>query len=253
MHDHPPPCTLPAMLASPMPIQRLGTGSTRRALSKLPAPGSVGGNRPQARRRSGMPGLASRMSTVIKAKVSRRCSIGRGTRPRPSTTATRSRWSCFKSVKKGIADVVTSKKRYKKDAVHSSSSRWSSSTPRRARRSRRAARTSRGWRSSARRSRRPSCSRSTPRSRARGSAGASSPRDELEAAPEDRAVPDQKEVIKAQYSAAEAQVKVSRPPTGSASRWRIWGSRSSARDKTETMRARASAVELEKTQARSTT
>src|SRR3954469_16665430 len=68
-----PPWTLPARLASPGPIQRLssdldsdgGLGST--------APGSLGCSKTAHTQAEGgaMPGLGGRMSTVIKAKISK--------------------------------------------------------------------------------------------------------------------------------------------------------------------------------------
>ena len=240
-----PPCTLPTMLASPMPIQRLRT--------ELDEEGALGfrdnrvvGNRLSSSKEGGMPGLAGRMSTVIKAKVSRM--LDRAEDPsRPSTTATRSRWSCFRNVKKGIADVVTSKKRLQMQSTKLEQQVVKLDTDARQA-------LSQGREDLARMAlerktfqRRPSCSRSTPRSRARGSAGAAH-RERAEAAPEDRAVPDQEEVIKAQYSAAEARVKISEAANGVGEQMADLGlAIQRAEDKTETMRARASAVEeLEK-------
>ena len=98
---------------------------------------------------------------------SRRRSTSSSTRPRiprrPSSTATRSRWSCCRTSRR--ASRTSSRPRSASScSSRSSSSRSSSSTRRRARRSRRTARTSPAPRSSASSSRRPSCSRSTSRS-----------------------------------------------------------------------------------------
>ena len=109
-----------------------------------------------------MAGLGGRMSTVIKAKISKL--LDRAEDPAETLDyGYQKQVELLQNVKKGIADVVTSKKRLQMQS-RSSSSRSSSSTRRRARPSRRAARTWPARRSSARRSPRPSCNRSTPRS-----------------------------------------------------------------------------------------
>ena len=61
---------------------------------------------------------------------------------------------------------------------------------------------------------------------------------------EDRVVPEQKEVIKAQYSAAEASVRIGEASTGIGDQMADTGQAiSRARDKTEEMQARASAMD----------
>ena len=109
-----------------------------------------------------MPGLSGRMSTVIKAKISKL--LDRAEDPAETLEYSyQKQIELLQNVKKGIADVVTSKKRLQLQE-EKLRSRSSSSTPRPGRRWRPATRSSPGPRSSARTSPRPSCSRSTPRS-----------------------------------------------------------------------------------------
>src|SRR4051812_13589095 len=105
-----PPWTLPARLASPGPIQRLssdldsdgGLGST--------APGSLGCSKTAHTQAEGgaMPGLGGRMSTVIKAKISKM--LDRAEDPGETLDyGYQKQVELLQNVKKGIADVVTSK------------------------------------------------------------------------------------------------------------------------------------------------
>jgi phage shock protein A len=135
-----------------------------------------------------MPGLSGRFSTVVKAKVSKM--LDRAEDPQETLDYSyEKQLELLQNVKKGIADVVTSKKRLQMQTA-SSSSRSSSSTRRPARRSAPARRTSRAPRSSASSSPRPSCSRSTSRSPSSRPA-AEADRERAEAARQDRGVPDQ--------------------------------------------------------------
>ena len=109
---------------------------------------------------------------------------------------------------------------------------------------RRAARTSRAPRSSASSSRRPSCSRSTSRSPELESQQQQLVDKEQKLRSKLEQFRTKKEVIKAQYSAAEAQVKISEAATGVGEEMADVGmAMQRAMDKTEGMRARASAME----------
>src|SRR5437868_14162124 len=109
-----------------------------------------------------MPGLAGRMSTVIKAKVSRL--LDRAEDPGETLDyGYQKQLELLQNVKKGIADVVTSKKRLQMqpDKLEQSVAKLDTQA-RQALAA--AARTSPGPRSSGRRSPRTSCRRSTSRS-----------------------------------------------------------------------------------------
>ena len=159
----------------------------------------------------------------------------------------------LQNVKKGIADVVTSKKR-----LQMQSTKLEQQVVKLDTQARQAL--SQGREDLAR----MALERKTPRADraavarhpdqgARGSAGAAH-RERAEAAPEDRAVPDQEEVIKAQYSAAEAQVKISEAANGVGEQMADLGlAIQRAEDKTETMRARGPQSRSSRRRARSTT
>src|SRR5215218_6069004 len=160
-----------------------------------------------------MPGLAGRMSTVVKAKISRMLDKTED----PGETLDygyQKQTELLQNVKKGIADVVTSKKRLQMQSQKLEQQVVKLDTQVK----------------------------------------------ELEAQQEQLTANEQrlrqkieqfrtkKEVIKAQYSAAEAQVRISEAANGVGEEMADLGlAMQRAEDKTETMRARASAVEeLEK-------
>ena len=104
-----PPWTLPDVLASPIPIHRLSTeldldggrGSTAASLG----PSAI---HPSKEKR--MPGLGGRMSTVIKSKISKM--LDRAEDPGETLDyGYQKQVEMLQNVKKGIADVVTAKKR----------------------------------------------------------------------------------------------------------------------------------------------
>jgi phage shock protein A len=108
-----------------------------------------------------VPGLGGRMSTVIKAKISKLLDRAED----PSETLEYSyqkQMQLLQDVKKGIADVVTAKKRLQLQSQKLEQQVVKLDTQ--ARQAPPARRTWRARRSSASSSRRPSCSRSTSRS-----------------------------------------------------------------------------------------
>ena len=131
------------------------------------------------------------------------------------------------------------------DAVaRSSSSRSSSSTRRRARRCRRAARTSPAWRSSARPLAQTELQSLDTQINELEGQQEKLTENEQKLRTKIEAFRTKKEVIKAQYSAAEAQVKISEAASGVGEEMADLGlAMQRAEDKTETMRARAGAVE----------
>src|ERR671910_120002 len=142
-----------------------------------------------------MPGLGGRFSTVVKAKISRMLDKAED----PSETLDYSyekQLELLQNVKKGIADVVTSKKRLQLQ------------------------------------------SGKLEHQQQRLTENEAKLRSKIEA------FRTKKEVIKAQYSAAEAQVQISEAATGVGEQMADVGlAMQRAVDKTEQMRARASAVE----------
>ena len=106
------------------------------------------------------------------------------------------------------------------------------------------ARISRGRRSSASRASRRSCAGSTSRSPRLEQQQEGSIQSEKQLQAKIEAFRSQKEVIKAQYSAAEAQVRIGEAATGIGEQMADTGlAIERARDKTEQMQARASAIE----------
>ena len=167
-----------------------------------------------------MPGLKGRLSTVVKSKISKQ--LDRAENPNETLDyAYQRQVENLQNVKKGIADIATAKKRLALQQQQLGN-RAPSSTLRRARRCPRDGRILpvRHWSASSRPFRRPA--RSTSRSRSSSQAGeADRVREALEAKTEQ--FRSKKEVIKAQYSAAEAQVQFPRPPRESVTRRRISG------------------------------
>ncbi len=193
-----------------------------------------------------MPGLAGRMSTVIKAKVSRMLDRAED----PSETLDygyQKQVELLQNVKKGIADVVTSKKR-----LQMQSTKLEQQVVKLDTQARQAL--SQGREDLAR----MALERKTLAQTELQSLDTQIK--ELEAQQEQLTANElklrqkieqfrtKKEVIKAQYSAAEAQVKISEAANGVGEQMADLGlAIQRAEDKTETMRARASAVEeLEK-------
>jgi phage shock protein A len=193
-----------------------------------------------------MPGLGGRMSTVIKAKISRM--LDRAEDPGETLDyGYQKQVELLQNVKKGIADVVTSKKR-----LQMQSSKLEQNIVKLDTQARQAL--SQGREDLARLAlERKTLAQTELQS-------LDSQVKELEAQQEALTANEQKlrqkieqfrtkkEVIKAQYSAAEAQVRISEAANGVGEQMADLGlAIQRAEDKTETMRARASAVEeLEK-------
>jgi phage shock protein A len=189
-----------------------------------------------------MPGLAGRMSTVIKAKVSKM--LDRAEDPGETLDyGYQKQVELLQNVKKGIADVVTSKKR-----LQMQSSKLEQQVVKLDTQARQAL--SQGNDELAR----TALERKTLAQTELQSLDTQIK--ELEAQQEQLTANEQKlrqkieqfrtkkEVIKAQYSAAEAQVKISEAANGVGEQMADLGlAIQRAEDKTETMRARASAVE----------
>ena len=189
-----------------------------------------------------MPGLAGRMSTVIKAKVSKM--LDRAEDPAETLDyGYQKQVELLQNVKKGIADVVTSKKR-----LQMQSSKLEQQVVKLDTQARQAL--SQGNDELAR----MALERKTLAQTELQSLDTQIK--ELEAQQEQLTANEQKlrqkieqfrtkkEVIKAQYSAAEAQVKISEAANGVGEQMADLGlAIQRAEDKTETMRARASAVE----------
>jgi hypothetical protein len=135
-----------------------------------------------------MAGLTGRMSTVVKAKVSKL--LDRAEDPAETLDYSyQKQVEQLQNVKKGIADVVTAKKRLQMQES-AAAERRQARHPGAPGARRRPARISPAPRSNARTSPRPSCSRSTPRSRTRGPA-AEADRLRAETARQDRSLPHQ--------------------------------------------------------------
>ena len=193
-----------------------------------------------------MPGLGGRMSTVIKAKISKM--LDRAEDPGETLDyGYQKQVELLQNVKKGIADVVTSKKR-----LQMQSSKLEQNIVKLDTQARQAL--SQGREDLARLAlERKTLAQTELQS-------LDSQVKELEAQQEALTANEQKlrqkieqfrtkkEVIKAQYSAAEAQVRISEAANGVGEQMADLGlAIQRAEDKTETMRARASAVEeLEK-------
>jgi phage shock protein A len=193
-----------------------------------------------------MPGLAGRMSTVIKAKISKL--LDRAEDPGETLDyGYQKQVELLQNVKKGIADVVTSKKR-----LQMQSQKLEQSIVKLDTQARQAM--SQGREDLAR-------AALERKAVAQGELQSLDPQiKELETQQEQltanekklrakiEAFRTKKEVIKAQYSAAEAQVKISEAATGVGEQMADLGMAiQRAEDKTEQMRARGQAVEeLEK-------
>jgi phage shock protein A len=193
-----------------------------------------------------MPGLGGRMSTVIKAKISKMLDRAED----PSETLDygyQKQVELLQNVKKGIADVVTSKKRLQMQSTKLEQQIVKLDTQARQA-------LSQGREDLARMALERKTLAQTELQSLDGQVK------ELEAQQEALTANEQKlrqkieqfrtkkEVIKAQYSAAEAQVRISEAANGVGEEMADLGlAIQRAEDKTETMRARASAVEeLEK-------
>ena len=193
-----------------------------------------------------MAGLTGRMSTVVKAKVSKL--LDRAEDPAETLDYSyQKQVEQLQNVKKGIADVVTAKKRLQMQESTLQQQVVKLDTQARQALSLPARKTSRAPRWSARTSPRPSCSRSTPRSHELEDQQQKLTDSEQKLRAKIEAFRTKKEVIKAQYSAAEAQVRISEAATGVGEQMADVGlAMQRAVDKTENMKARADAVgELE--------
>jgi phage shock protein A len=189
-----------------------------------------------------MPGLAGRMSTVVKAKISKM--LDRAEDPGETLDyGYQKQTELLQNVKKGIADVVTSKKR-----LQMQSSKLEQQVVKLDTQARQAL--SQGREDLAR----TALERKTLAQTELQSLDQQVK--ELEGQQEQLIANEQrlrqkieqfrtkKEVIKAQYSAAEAQVRISEAANGVGEEMADLGlAMQRAEDKTETMRARASAVE----------
>ena len=193
-----------------------------------------------------MPGIAGRMSTVIKAKISRMLDRAED----PSETLEYSyqkQIELLQNVKKGIADVVTSKKRLQLQTQKLEQSVVKLDTQARQALSagnEELARTALERKQGAQAELQSLDQQvgELEQQQAQLTENENRLRSKIEA------FRTRKEVIKAQYSAAEAQVKISEAATGVGEEMADVGlAMQRAEDKTENMRARASAVEeLEK-------
>ena len=193
-----------------------------------------------------MAGLTGRMSTVVKAKVSKL--LDRAEDPAETLDYSyQKQVEQLQNVKKGIADVVTAKKRLQMQETHAPAERGQArhAGPPGARPP--ARRTSRARRSSARTSPRPSCRALDTQVTELEDQQQKLTDSEQKLRAKIEAFRTKKEVIKAQYSAAEAQVRISEAATGVGEQMADVGlAMQRAVDKTENMKARADAVsELE--------
>src|ERR687896_1789985 len=104
-----PPWTLPDVFASPIPIHRLSTELDRDG-GRGSTAASLGPSTIHPSKEKRMPGLGGRMSTVIKAKISKL--LDRAEDPAETLDyGYQKQREMLLNVKKGIADVVTAKKR----------------------------------------------------------------------------------------------------------------------------------------------
>jgi phage shock protein A len=193
-----------------------------------------------------MPGLAGRMSTVIKSKISRM--LDRTEDPGETLDyGYQKQVELLQNVKKGIADVVTSKKR-----LQMQSSKLEQQVVKLDTQARQAL--SQGREDLARMAlERKTLAQTELQSLDQQVAELENQQEQLTANEQKlrqkiEQFRTKKEVIKAQYSAAEAQVQISEAANGVGEQMADLGlAIQRAEDKTETMRARASAVEeLEK-------
>jgi phage shock protein A len=193
-----------------------------------------------------MPGLGGRMSTVIKAKISKM--LDRAEDPGETLDyGYQKQVELLQNVKKGIADVVTSKKR-----LQMQSSKLEQQIVKLDTQARQAL--SQGREDLARTALERKTLAQTELQSLDGQVKELESQQEALTANEQKLrqkieqFRTKKEVIKAQYSAAEAQVRISEAANGVGEEMADLGlAIQRAEDKTETMRARASAVEeLEK-------
>ena len=189
-----------------------------------------------------MAGLTGRMSTVIKAKVSKL--LDRAEDPAETLDYSyQKQVEQLQNVKKGIADVVTAKKRLQMQESDAPAERREARHAGPPGAVRPATKTSRAPRWNARTSPRPSSSGSTRRSPNSKHQQQKLTDSEQKLRAKIEAFRTKKEVIKAQYSAAEAQVRISEAATGVGEQMADVGlAMQRAVDKTENMRARADAV-----------
>src|SRR3954467_13640643 len=240
-----PPCTKPAELASVGPIQCTSTlreSATVRASTRHYARRNLHSSSDRGVR---MPGMGGRMSTVIKAKISRL--LDRAEDPGETLDYSyQKQLESLQNVKKGIADVVTAKKR-----LQMQSQKLEQSVVKLDTQARQAL--SQGNEELARVAlERKNVAQTELQSLDQQVVELEAQQQKLTDSEQKRrakieAFRTKKEVIKAQYSAAEAQVRISEAATGVGEQMADVGlAMQRAVDKTEQMKARADAVaELE--------
>jgi phage shock protein A len=240
-----PPCTKPAELASVGPIQCTSTlreSATVRASTRHYARRNLHSSSDRGVR---MPGMGGRMSTVIKAKISRL--LDRAEDPGETLDYSyQKQLESLQNVKKGIADVVTAKKR-----LQMQSQKLEQSVVKLDTQARQAL--SAGNEDLARVAlERKNVAQTELQSLDQQVAELEQQQSKLTESEQKlrtkiETFRTKKEVIKAQYSAAEAQVRISEAATGVGEQMADVGlAMQRAVDKTEQMRARADAVsELE--------
>ena len=192
-----------------------------------------------------MAGLMSRASLVVKSKLSKL--LDRAEDPGETLDYSyEKQLELLQNVKRGIADVVTAKKRLELQAGRSSSRSVVEARRPGAQGARGGPRGSRpaGARAQGRSSSSSSRGSTSRSQQPRGAAGEARREREARSRPRSRPSAAQKEVIKAQYSAAEAQVRIGEAATGIGEEMADTGlAIQRAKDKTEQMQARASAVD----------
>src|SRR4051794_1006363 len=236
-----PPWTLPAVLASARLIHRVSSERDWDGERGCTAPGSLG-LPTQAEGGALVPGLAGRMSTVIKSKISRL--LDRAEDPAETLDyGYQKQVESLQNVKKGIADVVTSKKR-----LQMQSQKLEQSVVKLDTQARQAM--GQGREDLARAAlERKTVAQTELQSLDQQVTELEAQQEKLTESEKKlrtkvEAFRTKKEVIKAQYSAAEAQVKISEAAHGVGEQMADVGlAIQRAEDKTEEMRARAGAVE----------
>jgi phage shock protein A len=258
-----PPCTFPTLFASVIPIQRMSWALVALgalALAFIPgryeaalgpsycrprAPGTLEGPFQIPAKEDAMPGLTGRMSTVIKAKISKL--LDRAEDPAETLEYSyQKQIELLQNVKKGIADVVTSKKRLQLQQESLQQNIVKLDTQARQA-------LSAGREDLARTAlERKNVAQTELQSLDGQIAELEKQQDQMTASEQRLRTKieqfrSKKEVIKAQYSAAEAQVRISEAATGVGEEMADVGlAMQRALDKTENMKARADAVsELE--------
>jgi phage shock protein A len=227
-------------------VQSSSSGSLPRdPIRLLRAPGTLGGRFQIPAKEDAMPGLTGRMSTVIKAKISKL--LDRAEDPGETLEYSyQKQIELLQNVKKGIADVVTSKKRLQLQEEKLQQNVLKLDTQARqalAAGNEELARTALERKNVAQTELQSLDSQVAELEKQQEQMTASEQRLRTKI----EQFRSKKEVIKAQYSAAEAQVRISEAATGVGEEMADVGlAMQRALDKTENMKARADAVgELE--------